>query len=180
MPESTPLRQGFVIGLLKDWGVALACALVAWFVWSRLFGAAPLASGPAPDFTLPIVSAGGAGTGAPFTLSAAGDGPVVLNFWFTTCPPCRAEIPELAAYHEANPDVPMYGVSIDQVSPGRLARLAQNLGVNYPVLHDPESEVAGRYGVSLFPTTIVVEGGKITDVHQGAIDREGLARLVGR
>ncbi len=148
---------------------------MAWFVWARLFGASPLSDGPAPDFTLADTS-----TGAPFTLSAAGDGPVVLNFWFTTCPPCRAEIPELAAFHEANPDIPIYGVSIDQVSPGRLQKLSQNLGVNYPVLHDPDSAVAGQYGVTLFPTTIVVQGGQITEVHQGAIDRKGLGRLVGR
>lgn len=175
MADSTPSRSGFVTGLLKDWGIALVCALGAWWLWARLFAGAPLQSGPAPDFAL-----ADAATGQEVTLASLGQGPVVLNFWFTSCPPCRAEIPELARFHTDNPAVPIYGVSIDQTSPGRLTKLAEGLGINYPVLHDPEAAVAGKYGVDLFPTTVVIEGGKIRGVHQGGIDREGLERLVAK
>ena len=48
---------------------------------------------PAPDFTVPLYS-GGAGD---FTLSDHLGSPVVVNFWGSWCPPCRAEFPALQA-----------------------------------------------------------------------------------
>ncbi len=51
---------------------------------------------PAPDFTLPLLNAGGE-TDESFTLSAARGKAVVLNFWATWCGPCRREFPALQA-----------------------------------------------------------------------------------
>lgn len=52
---------------------------------------APAVGHPAPDFTVTDVN------GKTFKLSALRGTPVVLNFWATWCPPCRAELPELQA-----------------------------------------------------------------------------------
>lgn len=163
----------FLLGLVRDWGLALVFAVVAWGVWTRWFAPGPPTSGPAPAFTLSDPSGG-----PPIALAALGDGPIVLNFWFTSCGPCRAEIPELAKFHAAHPEIPLIGVSIDEMAPGNLAQASKRLGVTWPVAHDPDSAVSMTYGVTLFPTTIIVRGGQIEDVHLGGIDAEGLERLV--
>jgi cytochrome c biogenesis protein CcmG/thiol:disulfide interchange protein DsbE len=175
MSDATPAPRSwwrFVLGLARDWALALGFAVVAWAVWVRFLAPGPRTSGPAPPFSLPAAS------GGEIALAALGDGPIILNFWFTSCGPCRAEIPDLAAYHAAHPEVPLIGVSIDSMPPARLAQLSEKLGITWPVAHDQASAVSDSYGVSLFPTTIVVRNGAIEDVHLGRIDAPGLEALV--
>ncbi|MEN0060575.1 MAG: TlpA disulfide reductase family protein [Myxococcota bacterium] len=128
--------------------------------------------GRAPDFTLPKVS------GSEVTLSEKGDDIVVLNFWFTSCAPCRAEIPALSAFARANPHVRLYGLSVDKLTPEQLGIASQRLGIHYPVLHDAYGRVARKYGVSAYPTTFVVRNMQIVDSHRGAIRRDQLEAMV--
>ncbi|MEZ4316731.1 MAG: TlpA disulfide reductase family protein [Myxococcota bacterium] len=158
-------------GLARDWLLATAVVVVLWFVWIQFMAPGPVSEGPAPDFTLSDL------TGNEVRLSEHSD-VVVLNFWFTSCPPCRHEIPELSAFHEANPDVPIYGVSVDRMAPERLAAMSKRLGITYPVLHDATSQVAQKYSVSLFPTTIVIHDGGIAHVRMGEVTRSSLEAMV--
>ena len=158
-------------GLARDWLLALAVVLVLWFLWIQFLAPGPKQAGPAPDFTLAELS------GEEFRLADHSE-TVVLNFWFTSCPPCRHEIPELSAFHDAHPDVPIYGVSIDRMAPERLAAMSKKLGITYPVLHDATAQVAGKYGVSLFPTTIVVHHGEIAHVRMGEVTKRSLEAMV--
>lgn len=155
---------------LRDALLALGIAFIVWFLWVQLLAPQPKSSGPAPDFALLDV--------AGQQVELPEEGVVVLNFWFTSCPPCRREIPELAAYHAANPDVAMYGVSVDQMDTRRLGILSRKLGINYPVLHDRHSKVAHDYEVSLFPTTVVVRDGEIRSVKMGEVNRRTLKGMV--
>lgn len=157
-------------GFLRDGLLALAIAFIAWFLWMQVVAPRPRASGPAPDFTLSTPA------GESVTLSSL-QGTVVLNFWFTSCPPCRREIPELSAFHGAHPEVPIYGVSVDRMESRRLGLLARKLGITYPVLHDADSAVAGAYDVTLFPTTVVVRDGEIVEVAMGEVTRERLEHM---
>lgn len=174
-PPPPPSAGQFLGGLLRDWGIALALVLLAGLVWTFFFSPTPPALGPAPDFTLPRP------TGESVTLSEVREDVVVLNFWFTTCPPCRAEIPELSAWSEAHPEVPLYGISTDLgMPPGRLDQQAKKLGIRYPVLHDSRGEVSGRYGVDVFPTTLVLKDGQIVASRVGAVDRDTLDAMVAK
>lgn len=160
--------------LARDWLLAIAVVVALWFVWFQFFAPAPLSSGPAPDFDLAVVTGE---KGERFQL-ADDDHLVVLNFWFTSCQPCRHEIPELTAYHQAHPEVPLYGVSIDRMQPTRLAAMSRKLGIDYPVLHDRDSRVSGEFGVSMFPTTVIVHEGKIARVRTGEVTQQSLEAMV--
>ncbi|MBI3361104.1 MAG: redoxin domain-containing protein, partial [Chloroflexi bacterium] len=66
----------------------------------------------APDFTAKTL------TGKTFTLREARGTPVVLNFWATWCPPCRAEIPHFESiWKERGGAVMFVGVNVGE-SPG--------------------------------------------------------------
>src|SRR5262245_54158147 len=58
---------------------------------------------------------------------------VVLNFWATWCVPCIQEIPEIADFRKAHPEVVVLGVAIDaedQVAKTR--QFAAKVGHAYP------------------------------------------------
>jgi peroxiredoxin len=107
----------------------------------------------APAFTLPR-AAGGA-----FASAEGGSVRVlVVNFWATWCGPCRDELPALARLHAAlaNEGVLVVAVSIDAHAE-TAARFADARELPFPVLSDPSEEVARRFGVFAYPTTIVVD-----------------------
>jgi peroxiredoxin len=161
------------MGLLRDWGLAFAIVVVVFGVWNFIFAPSPVDTGPAPAFTLTNLD------GAEVTLAEQQAEVIVLNFWFTSCAPCRAEIPELARWHDDHPDVAMYGISTDAGMPTpKLKAISRKLGINYPVLHDKYASVARDYGVAVFPTTFVIKGGKIGAVRIGVLNTEILDQMV--
>lgn len=170
-------RGGFWLGLIRDWGVALIVALILFAAGSYLFSNGPaVRDGEAPDFTLPDLA------GEEVELAALRGQPVVLNFWATWCGPCKAEMPELVAWVDANEEVPLYGISVDRGMPvKRLQRFVDSRSLNYPVLHDSRGSVADDWGVHTLPTTVVVTAdGHIGGHHVGMIDRDELQTLVDK
>src|SRR5262245_14219230 len=83
---------------------------------------------------------------------------VLVNFWATWCPPCRAEIPDLVALQEKyRGQLQIIGVSQDEDSPEAVRRFASEYKINYPiVMHSPELR---RYfpNVYALPTTFVID-----------------------
>ena len=82
---------------------------------------------------------------------------VVLNFWFINCPPCRQEIPqlnELVNSYADNKDVVFIAIALDPKY-----ELEQFLKLNPYQYHiiDNGRYLAAQYGVSLYPTHVVVD-----------------------
>src|SRR5579885_1874363 len=83
-----------------------------------------------PDFTLHDLG------GSKWQLSAHRGDVVLVNFWATWCPPCRAETPGLVriANRYAGKGLAVAGVDMDEGGPARVRDFVRNYGVPYPVM----------------------------------------------
>jgi thiol-disulfide isomerase/thioredoxin len=81
---------------------------------------------------------------------------VVLNFWATWCAPCKDELPTLQTLHDIR-DAQTVVLTINVREPAaRAARYLQSTGMTLPVIPDPKGEWAKRWGVTVYPTTILI------------------------
>ncbi len=106
---------------------------------------------------------------------------VAVNFWATWCPPCRYEIPELAAFWRENRDrcFDMLGVAEDSGSGPDVAAAARAFGIPYPVLVDERGGAAARWGVPGFPKTFIVDAeGRVRRTFEGAVRKQELDETV--
>ena len=104
--------------------------------------------------------------------------PVLVNFWFPSCPPCRAEMPDLQdSYETYGDDVAFIGVQqlgLDSAANGQA--FVRELGLTYPSMPDVESKVQFGYEVFSFPTTVFLDKNhNIARTWTGIIGEEQLA-----
>jgi thiol-disulfide isomerase/thioredoxin len=96
---------------------------------------------------------------------------VIVNFWATWCPPCRAEIPDLVALQEKYRDhLQVIGVSEDETSLETVRAFARDHKINYPiVMTTPEIEKMFP-GVSALPTSFIIDKqSRIVQKHVGML-----------
>jgi cytochrome oxidase Cu insertion factor (SCO1/SenC/PrrC family) len=121
----------------------------------------------------------GGGKAAPFTLTST-DGslvtlsdlsgkPLVINFWATYCPPCKAEMPMLEQQVGAQPGVRLVLVNEGESRTAARAFL-DDLGIKQAALLDSDTSVLRSYGLFALPTTIFVRA-------DGTIDRRYVGQL---
>ena len=121
------------------------------------------AGGKAADFTLLSTS------GGTVKLHDLAGGPLVINFWATYCPPCKAEMPMLDRALARRAGVRL--VLIDEGDGADAARaFLGTIGVHRAALLDSDLAVGREYGVSALPTTIFVRA-------DGTIDRRQIGQL---
>ena len=97
---------------------------------------------------------------------------VIVNFWATWCPPCRAEIPDLVALQSKYKDqLQIIGVSQDEAPPSTVAQFAAEHGMNYPVVMDtPEIERLFT-NIHALPTSFIIDrDGRIAQRHVGMLN----------
>jgi thiol-disulfide isomerase/thioredoxin len=104
--------------------------------------------------------------------SASYHGKVVLiNFWATWCPPCRAEIPDLVALQDKYRDrIQIIGVSEDEAPPDVVKRFVAEHKINYPVVMTTPDIEKLFPGIGALPTSFIIDReSRIVQKHVGML-----------
>lgn len=114
----------------------------------------------APDFKLDDLN------GKAVSLSAYRGKVVLLNFWGTFCPPCRAEMPSLNRVYLDLKDkgFAVIGLSLDR-SEGPVRDLVAGDGIEFPIAMDMDKEVFyTKYATFALPLTYLIDKrGKVVE-----------------
>jgi cytochrome c biogenesis protein CcmG, thiol:disulfide interchange protein DsbE len=103
-----------------------------------------------PAHSLSLPSLRGPGT---ITLASLAGKPIVMNFWSSSCYPCRRETPALVSEARAiGGTVTFLGIDTADRRAAAMAFI-RRYGVPYRVAFDPNASAAGRYGVPGLPVT---------------------------
>ena len=128
---------------------------------------------------------GGGGLAAAFALDGT-DGhrvtlasllgkPLVINFWATYCPPCRAEMPLLQARVANLSSVRLVLIDEGDGAPSARAFL-DSVGIHQAALLDSDLSVGREYGAAALPVTVFVRAdGTVAARHIGQLDERALA-----
>ncbi len=83
---------------------------------------------------------------------------VILDFWASWCPPCRAEMPGLQRLSQelSSQGLVVLGLDVGE-TPDQVVKFARQESYTFPLLLGAEPDVSARYFVQVYPTTFVVD-----------------------
>jgi cytochrome c biogenesis protein CcmG, thiol:disulfide interchange protein DsbE len=131
----------------------------------------------APAFSLPPLRGG-----APVSLAAFRGTPVILNFFASWCPHCRAELGAIAAVaRQDSGRVAVVGVDSNDTSSAAAARLVASAHATYPIGVDAHAKVASEFLLSALPVTYFLDAqGRVVGAALGQQSVTSLDRWVRR
>jgi len=112
---------------------------------------------------------------------------VMLNFWGTWCPPCRAELPDIVKLRKElqKNGFEVIGLGLGEQARGgktpaqRVAEFAKTNGLDYPLLLADERMAEAYGGIEAVPTTFIVNGkGEIVEKMIGMQSYEAFSEAV--
>lgn len=128
----------------------------------------------APDFTLSSTS------GETVSLSDYRGKRVMVNFWGTWCPPCRAEMPDMEKFYQEN-DVEILAVNLTptESNVSDVTDFIEEFGLSFQVLLDEELNVSSQYGIQPVPTSFMIDTkGIVQYVALGAVNYEQMVQAL--
>ncbi|TQR17614.1 redoxin domain-containing protein [Psychrobacillus soli] len=132
----------------------------------------------APNFTLTTLD------GEEVTLSDYQGKKVVLNFWATWCPPCKAEMPHMQNYYEdmaeqENVEILAVNLTSSDVGIEKVELFKEDYGLSFPIPLDEEGDVGKTYQAITIPTTYMIDTtGTIQNKIVGPMDEQMLTDYV--
>ncbi len=104
--------------------------------------------------------------------------PLVVNFWYSTCAPCKRELPAFAAVNAKLGDKVRF-VGVDTLPPSQNEEaFARDKGVQYELLYDPNGALTTAVGIANSPQTLFIDAsGKIVE-QTGELTADKLEALV--
>jgi peroxiredoxin len=131
----------------------------------------------APDFTLTTLD------GKEVKLSDLKGKKVVLNFWATWCPPCKAEMPHMQNFYEdfsQDENVEILAINLtngDNVE--SVQNFVKDYGLTFPIPMDVEGKVGETYQAITIPTSYMIDTkGRIQNKVVGPMDENMIKDFV--
>ena len=117
-----------------------------------------------------------------FDLAELAGQPVVVNFWFPSCPPCRAEMPDLQEAYTEFKDRGVQFVGVQQLgidSKDDAIAFLEEVGVEYPNIPDENAAIQLEYRILSYPTTVFLDSNHdIAKKWNGLITKEDLREQI--
>ncbi|WML60508.1 redoxin domain-containing protein [Neobacillus sp. PS2-9] len=108
---------------------------------------------------------------------------VILNFWATWCPPCKAEMPHMQEFYEKqkNNQVTILAVNLttSEKSSDNIGAFVKDYGLTFPIVLDSEGQVGQTYQDVTIPTSYIIDTkGVIRKKIVGPMDKEMMTELL--
>ena len=135
----------------------------------------------APKFVIDLYGTKDYEEGFSYRFDPKGSSPLIVNFWFPSCPPCIEEMPEINSVYGKHKDkldvVGIQLIGLDSVENGQ--KFVTENDINYAVGPDITGEIVVDYGVSVFPTTFFIDTkGDIFKTWQGSISQHQMDEVL--
>lgn len=135
----------------------------------------PRAGYMAPEFTLADMN------GNQVKLSELRGKKVLVNFWASWCPPCKAETPDLVEMSQKYKDqISFYGVNLTVSDDEQAAKnFVRDYKIEYPILMDRNGMVATQYQANAIPMTVTIDkNGMIVDRRDGQLSKAAMEGMI--
>ncbi|QHJ70724.1 redoxin domain-containing protein [Planococcus halotolerans] len=132
----------------------------------------------APDFELTTLA------GESVRLSDYKGKKVILNFWATWCPPCRAEMPDMQKYYDEQADgenVEILAVNLTTADKGmdKINAFVEEFSLTFPVPMDTEGEIGDLYQAASIPTSYMIDTeGRVQQKIVGPMNEEMMEEFI--
>lgn len=154
----------FLSKVSRKWGMfnlVVAALSILWIIFSTTsaqqsditFNQIPQKGFSAPDFLLQDLS------GQEIKLKDYRGQAIILNFWATWCPPCKAEMPDLEQVNLQYQSKGLVVIGINRTDQENYSEVPEFIVTNkitFPILLDSTGEIAQEYDVSALPTTFFI------------------------
>ncbi len=170
-PRWSPIKIGVTVAGIAAAAAVTVAIVLALTVSTQPGPTIPLLNLPVPTFDLQALDPSQAAVSSALLRQ---DGPTVVNFWGSWCPPCVQEMPALqAVHHELGNKVRFVGID-EEDTRGAALHFLHHVGVTYPSGFDGDGAVAAAFNLEGTPTTYFVAHGKMLDFHTGRMTKQQL------
>ncbi|MFK8793743.1 peroxiredoxin family protein [Planococcus plakortidis] len=131
----------------------------------------------APDFELTTLE------GEEMRLSDYRGQAVILNFWATWCPPCRAEMPHMQTFYEKQQgnDVEVLAVNLTTEDRGmaEIEKFVEEFDLEFPIPMDIDGDIGALYQAFSIPTSYIIDReGRVLHKIVGPMDEEMMNEFI--
>lgn len=131
----------------------------------------------APNFELQTLD------GKQISLSDMKGKRLILNFWATWCPPCKAEMPHMQKFYQEqkgnNIEILAVNLTTGEKNPKDVAKFVKDYGLTFPILLDSSGEIGEAYQAFTIPTSYIIDShGIIKKKIVGPMDKGMMTELI--